>query len=134
MGALPFDTASKAANDPIAAVLRARSAVPMAGSIQGLGRAPLGQVERQSQQPAIGNPSRLPVIDQRLSDKLMALAARTATQPPAQDDNKKPLKPGADPAAARPQFVPTEAISQTMLNALDRYRQMKKAELGKLPG
>lgn len=133
MGALPFDTASQAASGPIAAVLRARSAVPLSGSVQGLGRAPLGQVERQSPQPAMSRPSALPVIDRRLSDKLMALAAKTAAQPPAQDDNRKPAEPGAGPAAARPQFVPTEAISQTMLNALNRYRQMKRAELGNLP-
>lgn len=126
MGGLPFAAASEAANDPVAAVLRARSAVPMAGPVPGLGRAPLGRVDRQSP---------LPLIDTRLSDKLAALAARTATQlgpPNRDDDDDDPAARNAGPAA-RSQPAPTTVISQTMLNALDRYRDMKRAELDGLP-
>ena len=47
-GALPFNTVSQTADTPIAAILQARAAVPMAGLVQGLGRAPLGQVARRN--------------------------------------------------------------------------------------
>ena len=115
MGALPLTTASKTINDPIAAVLLARSIVPMAGPIPGLGSAPF--------------------IGSRLSDNLAVLAVQTAVQPPKQDDdNDDSYEPVERNAAAHPQFAPNSTISQTMLDTLDRYRQMKQAEFGNLPG
>ncbi len=137
IGTLPFATPSQDNDDPVAAVLRARSAVPRAGPVPGLGRAPLGQIDRQPPRPDRGPPP--PTIDQRLADKLSALSAKTAAQsaPPKPAGNtaaaRKPIDRDGAPAAL-PQFTPAGTISQTMLNALDRYQRMKKMETGNPPG
>lgn len=138
IGTLPFATPFQDNDDPVAAVLRARSAVPRSGPVPGLGRAPLGQIDRQPLRPDRGRQSPLPNIDQRLADKLSALSAKTAAQaatakPAGNAAAIKPLERNGAPAAPR-QFTPTDTISQTMLNALDRYQRMKKMETGNPSG
>lgn len=137
IGTLPFATPFQDNDDPVAAVLRARSAVPSGGPVRGLGRAPLGAIDRQPPRPDRSPPP--PIIDQRLADKLSALSAKTAAR-------SAPPKPAGDTAAvgnpierngapaALPQYTPAGAISQTMLNALDRYQRMKKMETGNPSG
>jgi hypothetical protein len=106
----PIPTNSEKQNDPVAALLHARAAVPLAGPIQGLGN--------QSRARAIEQLT-LPTISTKLGDRLSALAARTASSQALRQDNGKtgPLDHAPLSAAQMP---------QRMSDALDRYEQMKK--------
>ncbi|MEX2618525.1 MAG: hypothetical protein WD767_20765 [Alphaproteobacteria bacterium] len=125
MGALPFTQLQNQTEDPVGAILQARAAVPAAGPIAGLG----GMV-----QTPLGRQAPVPNISSRLADKLTALSAQTA--PPDRID-KKPDEKEDNPFENREtsvatqdrQIVPPALIPQNMLETLDRYRQMKQAEV-----
>lgn len=101
-----------AGNDPVAAILQARAAVPQAGPVPGLGNNV--RTQRLEQTP-------LPSISPRLADKLAALAAQTGNMSrPAPDK-------AASPARPTPAFIPPSLVPQRMLDNLERYERMKQA-------
>jgi hypothetical protein len=135
IGALPFAGPAQETENPVAAVLQARAAVPVSGPVRGLAAAT----------PAVATqPHDIPTVSSRLSDKLAALAARTApperhAEKPAEkpadkaekDKGNSPVKEEAVAAAAAPKpglYVPPSLIPQTMMSTLERYQQMKQAE------
>ncbi len=129
MGALPFPQLQDQTEDPISAILQARATVPAAGPIAGLGGATQVPLTRQ---PAIPN------ISSRLADKLTALTRQTAlpervdVTPEGKKDNPFQNREISQEAALAPQdkqFVPAALVPQNMLETLDRYRQMKQAEV-----
>ena len=76
----------------------------------------------------------IPNISSRLADKLTALSAQTAL--PERVDSKSREKKNnpfenqeAAVAKQDKQIVPPALIPQNMLETLDRYRQMKQAEV-----
>lgn len=96
-------------NDPVAALLQARAAVPLAGPIQGLGN----NVRPRGLQPAP-----LPSISPALADKLSTLAAQNrAPKQSVADDGK--------PESNNPATVPAALMPQRMLDTLDRYERQK---------
>jgi len=111
IGTLAALTGQDPGDDPVAALLQARAAVPMAGPVPGLGNT---VPARMAAQPA------LPSIGPRLADKLAALATESELPKKAErTDRKQP----DDPAAA----VPAALVPQRMIDTLDRYERMKKS-------
>lgn len=125
MGALPFTQLQSQTEEPVTAVLQARAAVPAAGPIAGLGGAAQASLARQTN---------IPNISSRLADTLTALSAQTALPDRIV---KKPDEKAVNPFENREtavatqdrQVVPPALIPQNMLETLDRYRQMKQAEV-----
>lgn len=125
MGALPFSRLQEETEDPVGAILQARATVPAAGPIAGLGGALQAPLARQAP---------IPNVSSRLADKLTALSAQT-TLPERVDRKSREKKnnpfENQEAAVAKQdkQIVPPALIPQNMLETLDRYRQMKQAEV-----
>jgi hypothetical protein len=100
------------AEDPVSALLQVRTAVPLGGPIKGLGNTTRARMPHQTAMPAVGP---------RLADKLSALAAQTV---PAKAAGAKPDEKTGSPSAP----VSAVLVPQRMIDTLDRYERMKKAE------
>lgn len=113
VGAFPFSKAQAASNDPVAALLQARAAVPLTGSVPGIGN---HNVPSNAKSPA------LPQINTRLADKLSALAAQSApVKAASQSDGKVEAKHAGS-------VLPTQ-VPQHMTDTLERYERMKNAQI-----
>jgi hypothetical protein len=110
MSAVPNQASEK---DPVAALLQARAAVPMAGPIQGLGNGVRAR-------PVLQAP--LPSISPLLADKLSALAVQNAAPKSSS---------GEDGDENSGTVVPAALMPQRMLDTLDRYERMKSTATGK---
>lgn len=113
VGALPFTKAQAASNDPVAALLQARAAVPLTGTVPGIGN---HNVPSSAKSPA------LPQINTRLADKLSALAAQST---PVKNSSQSGGKVVAEHAGS---VSPTQ-IPQQMTDTLERYERMKNAQI-----
>lgn len=113
VGALPFSKVQAAGNDPVAALLQARAAVPLAGPVPGIGNHNI---------PGASKSAALPQIDTRLADKLSALAAQSAPVKKGDPDNSKVQAQHA--GSVLPAQVP-----QQMTDTLERYERMKKEQI-----
>jgi hypothetical protein len=83
--------------------------------VRGLGNATRAHPTYQAAMPKIGS---------RMSATLDALAAKHSP-PPADAAGKDSAAPRIAPT---PQATPTNLVPRAMLDALDRYQRMKKAE------
>jgi len=139
MGALPFTKSQNQTNDPVAAILQARAAVPAAGPVPGLpGQGVTRPVAQAPQTPQDG----IPNVSSRLADKLAALAGRSPLPeriPPEPTPEKRARDRGADRQATvqAPSGLPQNPFSQgpeNMMQTLDRYQKMKQAEAAGISG
>lgn len=112
MAAVPNQASNK---DPVAALLQARAAVPLAGPVQGLGN-------NVRARPVLQAP--LPSISPLLADKLSALATQNAAPKPAPGED-------GDRNFAKQATVPAALMSHKMLDTLERYERMKTTAAGK---
>jgi len=112
MNAVPNQAREK---DPVAALLQARAAVPLAGPVQGLGNAVRAR-------PVLQAP--LPSISPLLADKLSALAIQSAASKPAAGTD-------GDRNSATGASVPAALLPHKMLETLDRYERMNITTRGK---
>jgi hypothetical protein len=136
---------------PTEALLQARAAVPLAGSVKGLGSSSRARFQpagtsspAPTPPPAPVTPTSTPNIGARLSKQLTLLAAQSQSAPGAhQSDKTAPAKNApADNAGqtapnpmagtlapTHPAPLPAAQIPTAMRDALDRYEQMKRQQL-----
>ena len=147
-----FGATPARASTPTEALLKARAAVPQAGTIKGLGHS-----SRSRFNPLQFQPSRFPPkgasnntapreIGVRMSEKLALLAAqsnskseveaKTSVTPPPAEVTATPARNAATPQTPpktapvttlpdQPTPLPSAQIPNAMRDALDRYEQMK---------
>ena len=113
IGALPFSKAPAAGNDPVAALLQARAAVPLTGPVPGIGNHNV---------PGASKSAALPQINTRLADKLAALAAQSEPVKRGILDNNKIQAQHA--GSVSPAQVPRQ-----ITDTLERYERMKKVQV-----
>lgn len=130
---------------PTEALLQARAAVPLAGSVKGLGNASRSRFQPAgTPSPAPATPTAAPKIGARLSKQLTLLAAQSQFGPTIpRSDKAAPAKEAPTKTAGQtipnpsagahgtttPDPIPTAQIPTAMRDALDRYEQMKRQRL-----